>query len=165
VSSPDQVFEELDVRELQPRDRHRTITGRFDALGAGDGFILINDHDPRPLYYEFQSTRGDIFDWEYLEQGPTLWKVKVTKSGVSETSPGIKIKFDVRQIPGPDRHRTIFHRYNALESGESIEIIADHEPVHLRQQFEARNETFSWEILERGPETWRIRITKGSGAE
>ena len=45
----------LDVREIAPRDRHPLILGTFDRLGPGESFILLNDHDPKPLYYQFQA--------------------------------------------------------------------------------------------------------------
>lgn len=40
---------------------------------------LVNDHDPKPLYYQFAAERPGTFDWEYQEQGPEVWKVLITK--------------------------------------------------------------------------------------
>jgi hypothetical protein len=45
--------ETLDVREIAPRERHPLIFGTFDRLRPGESFILLNDHDPKPLYYQF----------------------------------------------------------------------------------------------------------------
>ena len=42
--------------------------------------IIHNDHDPKPLYYQMLGERGNIFKWEYLEQGPEWWKVRITKN-------------------------------------------------------------------------------------
>ncbi len=67
----------IDVREITPRDRHPLIFQTFDALADGEGFELINDHDPKPLYYQFLHERPDQFSWEYLEQGPTTWRVAI----------------------------------------------------------------------------------------
>ena len=44
----------LDVRTLAPAQRHLEILRAFDALRPGDAFILVNDHDPKPLLYTFQ---------------------------------------------------------------------------------------------------------------
>ena len=44
---------ELDVRTIQPRDRHPMIFDTFDNLGLGESFELVNDHAPTPLYYQF----------------------------------------------------------------------------------------------------------------
>lgn len=73
-SSPTEV---IDVREMIPRDRHPTILSTFDALAPGTAFELVNDHDPKPLRYQFEAERTDTFTWEYLEQGPDVWRVRI----------------------------------------------------------------------------------------
>jgi uncharacterized protein (DUF2249 family) len=42
--------------------------------------VLVNDHDPKPLYYQFQAELGEPFQWEYLESGPEVWKVRIGRS-------------------------------------------------------------------------------------
>ena len=69
----------LDVRTLVPRERHPLIFRTFDALGAGEEFELVNDHDPKPLYYQLQAERGASFDWQYLEEGPEVWRVRIAR--------------------------------------------------------------------------------------
>ena len=70
----------LDVRTIAPRERHPLIFTTFDALESGEAFLLVNDHDPKPLYYQFSAERQGQFSWEYLEQGPETWQVRVGKS-------------------------------------------------------------------------------------
>lgn len=70
---------ELDVRALPPAQRHTVIFATFDQLPIGGWFILVNDHDPKPLYYQFQFERSGQLDWEYLELGPEVWRVRLTK--------------------------------------------------------------------------------------
>lgn len=67
----------LDVRTITPRERHPRIFQLFDSLEVGEAFELINDHDPKPLYYQFRAELGDEFDWEYLEEGPETWRVRI----------------------------------------------------------------------------------------
>jgi len=67
----------IDVRTIIPRDRHPLIFRTYGALGPGEGFELVNDHDPKPLYYQFRAELGDEFDWEYLEEGPETWRVRI----------------------------------------------------------------------------------------
>ena len=67
----------IDVRTIEPRLRHAQIFATFDALGSGEAFVLVNDHAPRPLYYEFLHERPDQFTWEYLEEGPREWRVRI----------------------------------------------------------------------------------------
>lgn len=69
----------LDVTLLEPRKKHPTIFARFDELKNDESLTIYNDHDPKPLYYQLLGERGNIFTWEYLEQGPQWWKVKITK--------------------------------------------------------------------------------------
>ncbi len=69
----------LDVRNLIPRERHPLIFRTFDALAVGEAFVLVNDHDPKPLYYQFQAESTGQFSWKYLEQGPDVWRVEIGK--------------------------------------------------------------------------------------
>lgn len=70
---------QLDVRALQCADRHTLIFSTFRSLGAGKALELINDHDPAPLRNVFQAQHPGNFGWEYLEQGPSTWRVAITK--------------------------------------------------------------------------------------
>ncbi|MBF6613340.1 MAG: DUF2249 domain-containing protein [Chloroflexi bacterium] len=67
----------LDVREIAPRQRHETIFESFNALKPSEAFVLVNDHDPKPLYYQFKAELDGLFTWDYLEQGPQVWQVRV----------------------------------------------------------------------------------------
>lgn len=69
----------LNVTLIEPKLKHPTIFARFDSLGEGDNIVILNDHDPKPLYYQLLGERGSTFSWEYLEQGPVWWKVKICK--------------------------------------------------------------------------------------
>lgn len=67
----------LDVRTEIPARRHELIFEHYNALTSGASYILINDHDPKPLYYQFEAEHPGDFTWEYLESGPTVWRVKI----------------------------------------------------------------------------------------
>jgi uncharacterized protein (DUF2249 family) len=69
----------VDVRQTPPAQRHPMIFGTFESLAAGESFELINDHDPKPLYYQFQAEWTGQFEWQYLEQGPEAWRVEIRK--------------------------------------------------------------------------------------
>jgi uncharacterized protein (DUF2249 family) len=71
---------ELDVREVPPRVRHPLIFSTFGELQPGQSFVLINDHDPKPLYYQFQAEHNGQFEWEYVESGPETWQVRITRT-------------------------------------------------------------------------------------
>jgi uncharacterized protein (DUF2249 family) len=74
-----QNAKKVDVRTIPPRQRHPMIFDAFEALDAGEAFELINDHDPKPLYYQFAAERSGQFTWDYQEQGPERWRVRIGK--------------------------------------------------------------------------------------
>lgn len=69
----------IDVRNIAPRDRHPLIFSTFGALAPGQAMELVNDHDPRPLYQQFEAQLPGQFDWTWLEQGPQTWRVAITR--------------------------------------------------------------------------------------
>ena len=72
--------QKLDVRVLPPAQRHTLIFQTFEALRPGTAFELVNDHDPKPLYYQFAAECAGEFTWEYSEQGPQVWRVRIGKA-------------------------------------------------------------------------------------
>jgi uncharacterized protein (DUF2249 family) len=69
----------LDVRDMVPKERHPRIFDIIDNLEPGQTLRLINDHDPKPLYYQLMVERPNQLEWEYLEDGPDVWQVRMTK--------------------------------------------------------------------------------------
>lgn len=69
----------MDVRPIPCSIKHGLIIKTWLNLAVGDHFILLNDHDPVPLRYQFQAEWPDAFTWEYLERGPEDFRVKITK--------------------------------------------------------------------------------------
>ena len=74
----------LDVTVLEPRMKHPTIFEKFDQLNEGETLTILNDHDPKPLYYQLLNERGNIFKWEYIEEGPEHWEVQISKRQSSD---------------------------------------------------------------------------------
>lgn len=60
--------------------RHSAIFQSFDKLQVGESFIIRNDHDPLPVFYQLKARSGAIVRWEYQQKGPEFWDVKVTKT-------------------------------------------------------------------------------------
>jgi uncharacterized protein (DUF2249 family) len=69
----------IDVRAVPPRERHPLIFSTFEGLAPGQALELVNDHDPRPLFFQFDAQMPGEFSWDYLEQGPDLWRVAITR--------------------------------------------------------------------------------------
>jgi uncharacterized protein (DUF2249 family) len=68
---------QLDVRTEPPARRHELTFDTYERLEPGAGFVLVNDHDPKPLYYQFAAEHAGQFTWAYLEQGPEVWRVRI----------------------------------------------------------------------------------------
>jgi AhpD family alkylhydroperoxidase len=77
--TPESGSDTLDVRSLPHARRHRMIFDLLDRLPAGGALTLVNDHDPAPLRYQLEATRGDEYGWEYLETGPEVWRVRIAR--------------------------------------------------------------------------------------
>ncbi|QGX94368.1 DUF2249 domain-containing protein [Haloplanus rallus] len=157
----------VDVRDLKPRRRHRVLLETFDELGAGEGFVLVNDHDPKPLYHELESMHGDVVEWEYASRGGGEWRVEVVKTEASDADDeGVVTRYDVREIPKAERHPTIHHRYGMIPAGGTMELVASHEPRPLRREFRQQyGDSFTWEVVESEPGRCRVRITKDASVD
>lgn len=73
------VVNEMDIRPFPPAERHEMFYQAFADIKPGEAFVFTNDHDPRPLYYQMEAESTEPFKWEYLEEGPEVWKVRVRK--------------------------------------------------------------------------------------
>jgi uncharacterized protein (DUF2249 family) len=71
----------VDVREIPHGQRHPRIFARFARLAPGEAFTLVNNHDPKPLRREFDTTYPGAFTWDYVESGPRQWKVRIGRVG------------------------------------------------------------------------------------
>ncbi|WP_194904705.1 DUF2249 domain-containing protein [Catenulispora rubra] len=72
----------IDVREIPHGQRHPRIFARFARLAPGQDFVLVNNHDPKPLRREFDATHPGAFTWDYLESGPEQWRIRVGRAPV-----------------------------------------------------------------------------------
>ena len=69
---------DLDVRTVEPRARFDTIMTAFEGVPSGGMLNLTVDHDPLCMYYTLKVMRGtDAFSFQYLEEGPEVWRVAV----------------------------------------------------------------------------------------
>ncbi len=72
-------IEVIDVRSLAPAQRHARIFELVGRLTPRDRFILVNDPDPKPLYYQLVAEYTKQFSWTYVERGPQAWWVEIGK--------------------------------------------------------------------------------------
>jgi uncharacterized protein (DUF2249 family) len=156
----------LDVRDLEPPEPLTRTLVALETLPHGHTLVQVNVRVPQfllPLLAE----RG--FDWDVDESqtGRVLVRIwrrpspSITPSGVHESMSTQSVELDVRIIPSREKHPAIFRAFDALESGQSLVLLNDHDPRPLRYQLAAeRPDTFDWAYEAEGPELWRVRISR-----
>lgn len=174
----------IDVREMAPRQRHPTIFATWDNLPDGASLMLVNDHDPIPLYYQFAVEYVGQFHWEYVERGPALWRVRISRGTFAD--PGFKpqpgergschvkpqpIEFvsfqtlDVRPIlaAGGSPCGPIEQAISKLIPGQSLVILVPFEPIPLYTKLGMCGFGHEAEQLPDG--TWRVVFKPNSQAD
>jgi uncharacterized protein (DUF2249 family) len=69
----------VNATEYPPQLKHKVIFETFNGLQSSEAMLLINDHDPMPLRFQFESMHKGAFTWDYLEQGPDVFRVRIGK--------------------------------------------------------------------------------------
>ncbi|HEY1842329.1 MAG TPA: DUF2249 domain-containing protein [Mycobacterium sp.] len=86
---------ELDVRQLRKPDKHPTIFATYADLPVAGSFVLVNNHDPKHLHEEFEVDHAGSYGWEYLEKGPTLWRIRISKLTTTPLPPIVTNTADI----------------------------------------------------------------------
>ncbi len=142
----------FDVRVIPCRQKHALIFERWACLDVGEHFVLINDHDPVPLYYQFAAQFPGAFNWEYLKAGPDEFRVKITRLTASPEKPAVAppsrpepvatesgvVEVDARGLEPPEPMVRILTAVEGLASGATLRAITDRNPVNLHPELDAR---------------------------
>jgi uncharacterized protein (DUF2249 family) len=170
----------IDVRPMPPRERHPRIFNTWHALAADESLVIVNDHDPVPLYYQFACERTGTFRWEYLERGPETWRVRLTKGRF--TDPGFTpnarmarpepvsapatepLVLDVRPIfaRGETPCAAIDEAVARTQPGQTLVLLVPFEPVPLYAKL--GHAGFSHQSFPEEDGTWRIEFRRGTAA-
>jgi uncharacterized protein (DUF2249 family) len=70
---------QLDMRSVPLLQRQGKIMEAWKALPSGGVLRLVNDREPKPLYFLFQATQRGRFEWSYEQQGPAEWVAAIRK--------------------------------------------------------------------------------------
>ena len=70
----------VDLRPIAAHERRPLVFDLFGHMQPGDTLLLTHFHHSTPLLYLLlaESPRG--FTWDYLEQGPEVWRIRIRKS-------------------------------------------------------------------------------------
>lgn len=162
----------FDVRRIPCRVKHAQIFQRWADLSVGDHFVLINDHDPVPLYYQFEALFRGAFTWEYLVDGPMEFHVKITRlapspfttpppppRGPSKPAPAVADELDLRGLEPPQPMLEILNRLEASPVGATFRARTDRQPIHLFPELSVRG---AQHVCESAPDgSWVTTITRG----
>ncbi len=128
----------LDVRLIEPKLKHLSIFKAFDELKGGEVLTILNDHDPLPLYYQFKAERPNIFTWQYIEEGPEVWEVNITRDAGADSKTVGEV---VRDNP---KSATVFKKYkidyccNGKKTIEEACARAGISPAQLKAEIDAQ---------------------------
>lgn len=170
LSSERMDLTHFDVRVIPCRQKHALIFARWTALPVGAHFVLINDHDPVPLYYQFAAQFPGAFNWEYLVAGPDEFQVKITRLAALPERPAVvplaKIvsaaaaadEVDGRGLEPPEPMMRILAAVETLKPGATIRARTDRQPIHLHAELHARGVHYASE--QTSDETWITTISR-----
>ena len=172
----------FDVRSIPGRVKHAQIFQRWSDLAVGQFFILLNDHDPVPLRYQFEGEFANAYSWEYLERGPEEFRVKITKlkatapssfaaparpapavaAAAAPSRPTGTVKnvqeIDVRGFEPPEPLVRILDALESLPAGFTLRATTDREPCHLFGEAEQRG--FRHDCNEQPDGSWITALTR-----
>ena len=117
----------VDARVLPVPQKHPTIFRAFDGLAVGTSMLLVNDHDPKPLYYTFAAERAGEFDWRYLETGPEVWQVEIRRVGAAA---GQHAPSEGHSCGGHHEHHD-HHAHQHAHTGSPTQILKDEHTLIL----------------------------------
>lgn len=70
---------DLDLRPLPRPERHAQVFAAVGGLLPGEGLVIANDHDPLGLRRQLEEQDLGHLGWQYLAQGPDVWRVLVSR--------------------------------------------------------------------------------------
>jgi uncharacterized protein (DUF2249 family) len=165
------AFERLDARDLPCEQRFKRIMGAWHALRPGQAFVLVNNIDPLPLYYQLNTQFGGDLEWRYLQRGPEVFEILVGRLPDEQEAPATEAEVlapvfkgagdadvDARGLEPPEPMLRILSAAANLTPGASLQALTDRKPVHLLQEIESRG--YRCESSERADGSWTNRITR-----
>ena len=70
---------QIDTSGYERSNVNSVVLSHFDSLPVGEKMVIINNSDPSHVFNELEEKRFGKFEWEYIEEGPEVWKVSLAK--------------------------------------------------------------------------------------
>ncbi|AHF92692.1 hemerythrin [Opitutaceae bacterium TAV5] len=168
----------FDVRRIPCRVKHAQIFQRWADLPVGGHFVLVNDHDPVPLYYQFAAQFPGAFSWEYLATEADEFHVKITRLAASPAVPPVAppprpgapvcrhdrageaetATVDARGLEPPEPMMRILEGVESLAPGAELVAFTDRQPLHLYPELDTRGVAHASEQQPDG--SWRTTLRR-----
>ncbi len=169
----------LDVRSVDCTDKRGLIFERWMSLAPGQHFVLVNSHDPIPMYYMLSGQFPEQLNWEYEERTPEYVAIRITKVGpgvvykpfappmdapttcghaAPDAAESREIEVDARGLEPPEPFRRILAALQSLAAGNSVRALTDRRPVHLLADLETRGFIVVSEVKPDG--SWSTQIQR-----
>jgi uncharacterized protein (DUF2249 family) len=71
----------IQVKLIMPNLRHEQIFASLHNPKSGDALVLVKRLEPKPLDRQFEAGCSEQFSWNYLEQSPEVWRVRIGRVG------------------------------------------------------------------------------------
>ena len=78
----------LDARTLAPHDRYAVASAALGLLGTDESMELVHDQDLKALKVQFESNLPGKFSWDWLEQGPAVWRASLARAKPGHSNGG-----------------------------------------------------------------------------
>lgn len=69
----------VDLRHIMGPVRNAMVYSTFRELDPGASVILVSDQDPSALCRELEQEYLKEFSWSYVERGPVIWQVAISR--------------------------------------------------------------------------------------
>ncbi len=141
----------IDVRPIEPREKHVQVFALLAKLAAGETLTLVNDHDPIPLKYQIEAEHPDQYQFNYVENGPVEWILEITSCAhIFDARPAI--------AAGGEPFGDIMAAAGNVKEGEVLVVFAPFEPVPLEGVLGEQG--FTHRADELTPNNWRTIFSR-----
>ena len=69
----------VEALKIPSNQQQKYISDAFDKISSGDSITIVNDKDLKSLISILRELHPKEFSSDIIENGPDLWKVKLTK--------------------------------------------------------------------------------------
>ncbi|WP_062133303.1 DUF2249 domain-containing protein [Demequina aestuarii] len=70
---------DIDVRAIPREHRHARVIGQVTSLVPGEAMVIAAPHAPERLLAEIDAEVPGDFSFEYLQRGPEVWRVSISR--------------------------------------------------------------------------------------